>query len=295
MLLRHIFCIIKLNILADFPLISGIKLQHCHNKVYKYLSPRNIIVNDGFKLKLISDISEDEPLPPWHFFAPEVTLKGNDGCGSSDSVTASADIFSVGQIILWLSCLTKDNTSPTEKIFKGLAEMPILGNIISSDPLKRPTIDDLTNYEWFGFKIVTEKEKDYYSEEPHKPDEYILRTLSPEEEEIMNEMDDTAESESNCVGVYKNAKNEQKNRSDYREQEFRTLHQTSPSSSVFGVGPLLKRLPEVEALKGSRDSQPNLTKEDKSAVNEEVQSILNSMYGSDSSSDRSSHSVPDNS
>ena len=159
--------------------------------MYKFLNPRNILAQDGFKLCPSEEIFSEEPLPPFLFLAPElrktpVDLHRNnsdptaavDDNSCSCEAQPSADIYSLGQVILWLSCLSRPHESLSEALVSSVVEIPMLSSMLSRDPSKRPSIKDLFQYSWFQYSL--ERKEAALAEEDNNMavDESILHEMT---------------------------------------------------------------------------------------------------------------------
>jgi len=124
-----------------------LKELHENGTVYKHLNPRNILVEGAFKIR--QQFIKGEPVPPWKFVAPEVTDKQED----TSNERFKADVYSLGQIIQWLCCITYKEGNLTDAIFESFREVPLLSKMLSKKSYDRPSLDELFQYEWFGYEV----------------------------------------------------------------------------------------------------------------------------------------------
>lgn len=208
--------------------MAELRALHMSGGVYQFLTPYNILADDGFKLRCLKTAENTEPLPPWRFLAPELrraseeqittpvistsksrsiaktkergrvvsfAIEGECAAGSNEMqalkeaspadatpittpvpVSSAADIYSLGQVVLWLSCLGRVCSLP-EALMTSLAEISVLNDMLSDDPLKRPDINYLFECKWFGFELKASTDvNDLNSDDAQSKEEAALIT-----------------------------------------------------------------------------------------------------------------------
>ncbi|CEF67670.1 5'-AMP-activated protein kinase catalytic subunit alpha-1 [Strongyloides ratti] len=146
-------------------IISGVDYCHRHMVVHRDLKPENLLLDDRLNVKIadfgLSNIMIDGDFlrtscgSP-NYAAPEV-ISGKLYCGPE------TDVWSSGVILYALLCGTlpfDDEHVPTlfKKIKSGMFPIPdyldksvvkLLLHMLQTDPMKRATIKDIINHEWF--------------------------------------------------------------------------------------------------------------------------------------------------
>ena len=199
---------------------------HSNGNVYKYLNPKNVEIIDGCASLISAPLATiHEPLPPWSFQAPEI----NQSLSQND-ISSSADIYSLGQMIIWILCIgSKYHFSILSKI----QEVPPLSMMLSDEPVHRPKLEHLRNLEdlldiddsfesedEFSAMLKSNKlskkcfinESEEFKDEViplfttiDKKDEAVSKNveeiIADEEEAIMKELDDSREDSSNVTNL----------------------------------------------------------------------------------------------
>ncbi|XP_018015605.1 uncharacterized protein LOC108672452 [Hyalella azteca] len=66
------------------------------------------------------------------------------------STNLACDVYSLGQIILWLMCLGESMDTLEENMNSSLATHAVLRRMLTKDAIARPSINELLEYDWFG-------------------------------------------------------------------------------------------------------------------------------------------------
>ncbi|XP_059091412.1 5'-AMP-activated protein kinase catalytic subunit alpha-2-like isoform X2 [Tigriopus californicus] len=152
-------------------IISGVEYCHRHNVVHRDLKPENLLLDQKLNVK-IADFGLSNMMTDGEFLrtscgspnyaAPEV-ISGKLYAGPE------VDIWSCGVILYALLCGTlpfDDEHVPSlfRKIKSGVFAIPdylhknvvsLLCHMLQTDPMKRATIEDIRNHEWFQVDLAS--------------------------------------------------------------------------------------------------------------------------------------------
>ncbi|XP_069951858.1 uncharacterized protein [Cherax quadricarinatus] len=122
-------------------IVQDLVCFHQKGKAYKHLHPENILLVDGVaKLCSQEKIVESSLKESWSFKCPQSP-------GQKEAIdTFADDVYSLGIMILWLSCLGVGNLEAAKKA--AINSIPSIKHLIAEEPSERPTMQELLLQQW---------------------------------------------------------------------------------------------------------------------------------------------------